>query len=67
MKFHHVESQGGSGCRRISRKDNRNPEVSSSPPCRGGGRPLTLTAADYGFGFLCLLIFAGTPLLMVLS
>ena len=64
MKFPAWESQGGSGCRRSAGKDSRYSEVPSSPI--GGGRPHTLTAADWGFYVLCLLIFACAPLAMVL-
>ena len=65
MKFPAWESQGGSGCRRSAGKDNRYSEVPSSP--KGGGRPHTLTAADLGFWFLCLLIFVAAPVYMVLA
>ena len=63
-KFPAWESQGHGGHARSVGKDNRYSEVPSSP--KGGGRPHTLTAADLGFWFLCALIFAGTPLVMVL-
>ena len=64
-KFPIRESQGHGGHARSSAKDNRDLEVPSITSI-GGGRPLTLTAADLGFWFLCALIFAGTPLVMVL-
>ena len=59
-----LASQGHGGHARTAGKDNRYSEVPSSP--KGGGRPHTLTAADWGFWFLCVLIFAGTPLVVVL-
>ena len=60
-----LASQGHGGHARSAGKDNRSPEVSSSPTSKGGGRPLTLTAADLVFFGLCLLIFVGTPVWMV--
>ena len=66
-KFPAWESQGHGGHARTAGKDNRYSEVSSSPPCRGGGRPLTLTAADLWFWFLCALIFVAAPVYMVLA
>jgi len=67
MKFPARESEDGTGCRRSISKGAPVLEGSTSTPIqRGGGGLSNTTAADLGFWFLCALIFAGTPLYMVL-
>lgn len=65
--FQRLASEGMAGPSRSISKGAPVLEGSTSTPIqRGGGRPQNVSAADLGFLFVCLLIFAGTPLAMVL-
>lgn len=66
MKFPTWESQGGSGCRQSAGKDNRGLEVPSITS-RAADALSNPSAADLGFLFLCLLIFVGVPVWMVIA
>ena len=60
------QSQGERGVRRFTHRTLSTVlEVPTDP--RGGGRPLSMTAADLGFWFLCALIFVAAPVYMVLA
>ena len=65
--FQRLASEGMAGPSRSISKGAPVLEGSTSTPIqRGGGGLSNTTAADLGFWFLCALIFAGTPLYMVL-
>ena len=68
MKFPARESEDGTGCRRSISKGAPVLEGSTSTPIQRGGSGLSNTAAaDLIFYALCVLIFAGTPILMVMQ
>lgn len=66
-KFPARESEGMAGPSRSTQLGNSFLQVPTDPTTRGGSGLSNTAAADLVFWFLCLLIFAGTPLVMVLS
>ena len=65
-KFHTLESEGTAGPSRSTQLGNPFLQVPTDPTTRGGSGLRYTAAADLVFYFLCVLIFAGTPLAMVL-